>query len=432
MSGKTNSVDFGYLGDKRLETKKGKREAQAQAAGFKGPSAKEQKDVLRREKDERDRRLRQRQKDGGDKVSWKKKFGGMAAVLFLCGAGFFSFVFTVLEFLRGDGVQTLDAKDTAGLKAALFGGDPWLIYCVNSETANKRLPKVLEESARDLHGSIGVRTATLPCWEPTESGRSVAQRFGWGDRKPPLTFLIANGNKPRLVNMVGVSKQEELTKKLLPGVKVSTYKISALKDWTRHCSSRRTCVVIGHKQTAHRDAALAIFKPLAEAHRATRFVTVDTSFWQLKLGDAVLKARPAKEKGKVTRADVVCLVRTGEGKAANFSGTFLQDLDISSSKSFVTACEARESLVPLDIKPKIQARPQKPKVVTPPPRARDPPPPPKPKEKARKVDHVGSREQMERMAEAEPLFEHVEEEEEAAAGREEEEEEEGEDEEVEL
>merc|ERR1712176_944831 len=105
-----------------------------------------------------------------------------------------------MGFFIGAGIVHIDVHDTGKLKNVLFSGDPWLVYCVNNQTQNQRLPKVLEDSAGILRGSLGLSIAVLQCWDQTASGRSVAQRFKLA-KSPPLAFLVANGNKPRVVNL---------------------------------------------------------------------------------------------------------------------------------------------------------------------------------------------------------------------------------------
>lgn len=39
------------------------------------------------------------------------------------------------DVIVGNGIVQLDVQDTAKLKAVLFGGEPWLVYCVNPDTA---------------------------------------------------------------------------------------------------------------------------------------------------------------------------------------------------------------------------------------------------------------------------------------------------------
>ncbi|CAK0905721.1 unnamed protein product, partial [Prorocentrum cordatum] len=271
-----------------------------------------------------------------------------------------------------------------------------------------------EDSAKTLSGSLGLKTGVLKCWDPTESGRSIAQRFKL-KLSPPLTFVVANANKPRVVNMVGVSKAEDLEKKLKPALKVDVSKISTLKSWSSQCTSRRACVVVGHKWPAQKDAAVTLLRPLLERHRSVKVVTLDTSFWQLKLDDPVMATRPAKEKGQKS-ADVLCLARREGNFSSNEThvGRFLDALDASSASSLLAACAKQEGLVPITVPPRIKTRPSKPaKVVTPEPwrpSASPTPKPPPPKKPARaNVDAVGSRQRMEEEDEA--LFEAVEEDE---------------------
>ena len=82
---------------------------------------------------------------------------------------------------------------------------------------NYRLPPVLEENARSLWRNLGLSVGVLKCWEPTSSGRSVAQRFKL-NLKPPLSFVVANGNKPRTLGLTGISKGEDLEKRLRPAL----------------------------------------------------------------------------------------------------------------------------------------------------------------------------------------------------------------------
>jgi len=401
-SKKSNSVDFDYLNDDKVQ--KGKKQTMDKL--MKGPSHKERHEESKSAR----RESRKASMRHEEKVSWRVKVLGVFFVVFLCGVGLFQFVQKILSFVVGTGIRHVDVQDTAKVKDVLFGGDPWLVYCVNNKTANQRLPEVLEESARPMSTSLGLKTVVMSCWDQTASGRSIAKRFKLRD-SPPLSFVVANGNKPRILNLVGASKTEELEKKIAPALKVVTYKIDTLKKWSTMCASRRTCVVIGHKKTAQRDTALNIVRPLQTQFRAIKVVTLDTSFWQLKLNDTVLQTRPSDKKGS---ADVLCLAKddTGSGGNASYKGVFLQSLDDSSASAFFQACEKRVELVPIgSTAPRINARPSKPKKAQPAPlRNPQPTPPPSPsREKPKaKIDRVGSRDKME--SEDEVLFEAVEEE----------------------
>ncbi|CAE8581109.1 unnamed protein product [Polarella glacialis] len=381
---------------------KGKTQLIEESAKWKGPNHKQRSEEQRETK----RVPKKAGRGEPDKASWKKQLVGGGVIIFLCGVGLISFISQMIDFARGSGVVNIDVLDTPKLKSVLFGGEPWLIYCVNNQTANQRLPKVLEESSGGLWSRLSLQVGVLHCWDQTASGRSVAQRFKLRT-SPPLAFVVANGNSPRALGMTGIAKVEDLEKKVKPGLLLDSSRIDTLKKWPQHCTSRRSCVVIGHKNTAQRDYALTVLKPLLERHRAVKLVTLDTAFWQLKLEDSLLSTR--KNKGA---ADVICLGREepSGGGNATFGAFFLPDLDSSSAASFYKACADHTDLVKISVAPRIIARPSKPKKVTaaarPPPSSSKPAPPP-PRKKS--VDHVGSRASLE--SEDEPLFEAIDEEE---------------------
>jgi hypothetical protein len=201
----SNSVDFGYLNDKKME--KSKKTAATEMETMKGPSNKE----VKAQEQERKAAMKKVAARQTERIPFKKKAMGICAVLFMCGVGLFQFLSTVFGFIMGNGIAAVDVKDTAALKIVLFGGDPYLVYCVNNETENQRLPQVLEDSGRN---NVGYKIVLLRCWDQTESGRSVAQRFKLRV-SPPLAFVVANGNSPRVVNLVGAARARTLTRSSL-------------------------------------------------------------------------------------------------------------------------------------------------------------------------------------------------------------------------
>eukprot|EP00971_Amphidinium_carterae_P193981 3848841-Amphidinium_carterae.1 len=241
--------------------------------------------------------LRKQQNKDEEQASWRTKAAGISAIAFMCGVGFLSAASSIMGFVMGNGVVTLDVRDSAQLKNVLFGGEPWLVYCVNNQTVTHRLPRVLEDATYGLKRDLGVQVGVLACWDKTESGRSVAKRFKLKS-SPPLMFLIANGNSPRTIDLVGLSKPEDMHKKVKPGLKVESGRVDTLKKWSTLCTSRRACVVIGHQNSAQRDTALNVFRPLLTQHRGVKVVTLDTSFWRLKLDEDFLETRPAKSNGR--------------------------------------------------------------------------------------------------------------------------------------
>ena len=200
----------GYIDPDDERLKAGQKQLVEDSAKWKGPSHKERQQ-------ERDLKKTMKNRAKPEKTSWKQQAAGWFFIIFICGVGFISFLFTMSDVVVGNGIVQLDVQDTAKLKSVLFGGEPWLIYCVNQDTENYRLPPVLEENARSLWRNLGLSVGVLKCWETTSSGRSVAQRFKL-NLKPPLAFVVANGNKPRTLGLTGISKGEELEKRIRPAL----------------------------------------------------------------------------------------------------------------------------------------------------------------------------------------------------------------------
>eukprot|EP00414_Alexandrium_minutum_P002253 CAMPEP_0113830760 /NCGR_PEP_ID=MMETSP0328-20130328/6499_1 /TAXON_ID=39455 /ORGANISM="Alexandrium minutum" /LENGTH=252 /DNA_ID=CAMNT_0000798891 /DNA_START=12 /DNA_END=770 /DNA_ORIENTATION=+ /assembly_acc=CAM_ASM_000350 len=160
--------------------------------------------------------------------------------------------------------------------------------------------------------------------------------------KPPLTFVVANGNKPRTLDLVGISTPEVLEKRVKPALSLEIRKIDTLKKWSTLCTSRRACVVVGHRQTAQRDTATTLLRPLQESHRGVQIVTLDTSFWQLKLDEGLLKTRPGAGGEGSKRADILCIARQDGAANATYLGKFLDSLDSSAAAATADSVWAAE------------------------------------------------------------------------------------------
>lgn len=389
--------DFGF-GDKKLNKKSKGGAAPDPAAAFKGVSRKEEKAAAAEGK----RAMQARARRGEEKVSWRKKAAGIGAILFLCGAGLMQAILSVAKIASGSNVHgPFDPLDTAKMKDVLFGGDPWVVYCVDNVTVNQRLPKFLEEGAELLH-SEGVKLAVIPCWEKMASGKTLADRFKFRP-KPPVMFSVVNGDSPKLLNVGTMGEGKDLLKQVdMKKMKPRISPVQKLKAWTGSCTSRRACVVLGYKKMPALDAAKKVMEPLLPEFRSMRVVSVDTSFWQVKLEDNLLAVRPQTEGKKKDRVEVFCLAR-GEGNST-FGGFYHEDeLSAGGLRSFMNSCknagtELPEQFVETKGSPKIMARPTKPKVVTPEPYKDKSRPSPSPKPKAppeKKRDYVGSRQKME-------------------------------------
>lgn len=392
---------------------------------YEGPCSEEEEEVVETEEEKKERKAREKEErkkkkarfekamKENESIEFKRKCMNFVCLFFMFAGGGATVFGTIYSATMGDGVVRLDVNNIAEVKDVLFGGDPWLIYCVDNQTANYPVPAVLGASAWDLRSTIGVKVGVLDCFQTLDSGRSIAQKFGFG-HNPGMSFAIANGEKPRQVNLVGVHKSEELERMIKPALSVQSVKIDTIGKWPK-CSGRRACVMIGHKTAEAREKALNVFKPLLDNHRGVKVVTLDTSFWALKLGDAVLKRRP--KINTMEAVDVMCIARpeghTDRGPNETHSGTFLQKaLDASSASSFMTACDKHQDLVVWGVEPKIAAKTKKkakPKEAKPSSPTKDQKAPPK-QEKSPPKDQKAPPKDKPKMPDPEPEEEEPEEE----------------------
>jgi len=296
---------------------------------------------------------------------WKIKLG-LGILLGLLGSlGLFQFAKTVLIATRGNNVKRIDVSDTPKLKQVLFGGEPWFIQCVQTDSTDNRVPVVLERHSQDMEDDYGVQVGTMDCWRKTESGRSIVDKFKLTGHGQSLSFFIANNERPEVINLANVNTYEAMERKLKAALKMDVQRIDTLKKFGGLCTTRRTCVIIGYKNGAQMNTALNLVTPLLPKHRTVKVVSLDTQFWMMKLQKEFVATRPEGEKG----ADIVCLVREdGPGKNATFRGAFLQNLE--NLDPFMAACLDRDpklNLMQLEGVPEIKARPSKPKVIKAPP-----------------------------------------------------------------
>ena len=104
----------------------------------------------------------------------------------------------------------MNPSDAAQVSKIFFGGEPWLVHCVNKRTVKASFfpPHYLLKAAETLR-SDGVRVATVHCWEmlPTRKGpRTLAKRFSCRletGGKSPVTrveeFVLAPSPSPSVL-----------------------------------------------------------------------------------------------------------------------------------------------------------------------------------------------------------------------------------------
>lgn len=282
---------------------------------------------------------------------------GLGLLAFL--ATFFGGIFGLLT--GSATVVQLDINNHVLIKEVLFGGEPWLIYCVNNETAHYPLPAILDvdlggEGTAALHSQIGMKVGVLDCFKEMPSGKTIAQRFTWGTAPPPFAFAIANGDAPFKVDLYRIKTSEELIEAVKPVLVIKTITIDSMQRWPTSCTTRRTCVVLGHKTPAALEGAMTIFEPMLQKHRKVKVATLDIKFWQMKLGQNLTASH--LKIGKSNDLDVVCLARLDgiKDKKSVHVGSYLQSLVNTTLDQFLTDCAQQTNLVALGAEPKIAVK----------------------------------------------------------------------------
>jgi len=105
-------------------------------------------------------------------------------------------------------VRSVPPEDVAQVNDIFFGGNLWLVSCVNSRSGRSQPPKVLTEAAGLLR-VWGMRTARVHCWKPVDFAagkQTLAKRFGFRT-KPPVVMVTTGHGQPILISATGLSAQ---------------------------------------------------------------------------------------------------------------------------------------------------------------------------------------------------------------------------------
>jgi len=262
------------------------------------------------------------------------------------------------------GLVRVDVQNTEWMKEVLFGGEPWILHCLDSGgPLSVMAPDVLVEAAKDFRSlaTFGV----VDCWRRMQSGTTLAHRFDFP--RPPVTVAVANGDPPVVMDLHGVAKPWQLKRKAAPHLTASIEKIDGPQRFKQFCSSRRACLVVGFKTTQAFAGAVKTLTPLLERHRSIRAVAVDTTVWKVKLDPRLAATKPKKSGGGAAgagsdhRAELLCFARQRGG--ASRGGAFFKassgDLSeqVDAVEQFLGRCSEARSLIGVEKAPQISTRP---------------------------------------------------------------------------
>eukprot|EP00933_Yihiella_yeosuensis_P041046 TRINITY_DN35493_c0_g1_i1.p1 TRINITY_DN35493_c0_g1~~TRINITY_DN35493_c0_g1_i1.p1 ORF type:complete len:489 (+),score=117.96 TRINITY_DN35493_c0_g1_i1:47-1513(+) len=206
-------------------------------------------------------------------------------------------------------VFKIDAQNSGWLREVMFGGQPWIVHCMNYRSSVKvEPPEVFSEAAQEFTSlaSFGL----VDCWERLPSGKTLAQRFNFP--KPPVAFAVANGDPPVVIDLQGMSKPWQLKRKAAPALAASVERIASPESFKSYCTNRQACVVISFRTAKQLGDVLEVINPVLQKQRGVRAVSVDSSVWKLKLDERLMatrKQKPGSGGKNKTHADLVCLGR---------------------------------------------------------------------------------------------------------------------------
>jgi hypothetical protein len=124
------------------------------------------------------------------------------------GVGFVTAALKAYDWLRPL-VTVVNPGDVRETERIFFGGEPWLVSCVTTQSVKKAPPKVLVEAAEILRPH-GMRVARVHCWEPVETRhgpQTLASRFGFRN-KPPVVMSTLGKGRPQFLVSSGVGPQQ--------------------------------------------------------------------------------------------------------------------------------------------------------------------------------------------------------------------------------
>jgi len=326
-----------------------------------------------------------------------------------------------------DHVVTIDVGNIEWVKEVFFGGEPWIVHCIDAKDGkhpNQQVLTVFQEAAVELKSlaNFGV----IDCWQRTASGKTLAHRFNLP--KPPVAFAVANGDPPEVVDIEGVTKPWQLRRKLQSTLQATVTRIDGPKSFKALCTSRRACLVVGFKTANALSGAMQVLSPLLAKQRGVRAVAVDTSVWKVQLDKSLTATKPKKTGNRTEKAEILCIARRSSGSA--WSGAFMRAheemLATNVVAPFLERChKGSKNLLAISSAPRIELRPpEQPKYHSAGRTGRSPTSSPRPnsrqsgqsKQKLRssirpsrkddrsnaRRDHVGSRDKLEQQDE--PVF----------------------------
>lgn len=358
------------LGGKDTEqTKSAPKEKESKA---REKSRQEEKDKARRE-----RKLKEiaakRTSGGSGSGDSQKKIVGLVLLGMLCAGGF-TVVMQIVNFLKS-GFVDYNIDDVDQMKEIFHSGEPWLVYCVDDRTERAAIPSQLKLAAKELSGEVNM--GILHCERPQETNNmTISEQWGLTDRKAPV-FLVVNFDRPRQLSNRDYASPDQIARWTRNFVEPTIVGKINPERFETECIQQPNCMILGHKTTELDKTFKKQIKDLMPEARGLRVITIDTSYWQLKLDESITNTRPKGQKKGV--ASVMCISKRAPQDSEESDKVYVAGFlkgdpeDIVDLRAFMQECRApthEYGLVDVDEVPTLARKQKKVKPSPPPPPAK--------------------------------------------------------------
>lgn len=171
----------------------------------------------------------------------------------------------------------LSVDDAAALKSVFLSGQPWIVECTAGAPSD-----VLYKAESKL--AAPVKTALLDCSKTLPSGKTTIERFKLKTPgKGPFIIAVSNLELPVTAGYDAVATPEALAKWAASVTKPRVLAVSSSAQLDKSCLKKKWCLVVVSAGSRLLDAERKALSVVSQGERGVRYVTVDSSKFNLLL-----------------------------------------------------------------------------------------------------------------------------------------------------
>mmetsp|Transcript_8108 Transcript_8108/g.19896 ORF Transcript_8108/g.19896 Transcript_8108/m.19896 type:complete len:443 (-) Transcript_8108:132-1460(-) len=191
--------------------------------------------------------------------------------------------------------EVIDHTNTKALQDILFKGDPWVIFCGrkdaqgrvnNTYDGRSSLTAVKTMDTLAVKANYRFRVGLLDCSAPLPSGKNLYERFNLKPKSAKVTFWVANGNPPRMIDVRASSEYEiaRLANQIANFVTLKVETLTSTKQLHKKCINyKRGCVVLIQKGNSLPAPKEAEVNTILKENRKIRYFKLDITQRQISL-----------------------------------------------------------------------------------------------------------------------------------------------------